>query len=79
MTVKRQAPGAQIAQRMLVKGPAATLVLHLSVPGEAQLLKSSLDFIGAAGQHARAVEVFDAQQPPAAMVARVKKTAERRD
>jgi hypothetical protein len=44
---------------------------------ESQILKRSLDFIGAARPLARGIEVLDAQEPAAVLMMRIKVAAER--
>jgi hypothetical protein len=77
MTLEGVPARLKVAQRLCVKRGAATLELHLAVPSEPEVLERALNFISAARLHARAVEVLDAQQPTAAMLARLKEAAER--
>ncbi len=52
---------------------------HLAIPGEAEGFERAEDGVGAAGDDARGVQVFHAQQPPPAVMAGVEVTAQGRD
>jgi hypothetical protein len=79
MARKGQTAADKFVQRVGVRRLPLALVFHRAIPAEAEALQGAQDLIGAAALDARGVEVFDAQQPAAVVMARVKITAERGD
>jgi hypothetical protein len=52
------------------------LIYDITVPVEAESLQGAQDAIRAAGHDARCIEVLDADQPAAAMMARIEITSD---
>src|ERR1700722_14848079 len=67
----------QCLDGLVVERAAAALVLDRAVPMKSQILKRPLNVSGAAGPHARGIEVLDAQEPATALVMRIKIAAKR--
>ena len=65
-------------QRRVVLIEAAALDLHVAVPLETEVGQGSLNTFGGAGDAARRIDIFNPQQPAAALRPRIKIAAERR-
>jgi hypothetical protein len=69
--------GLELIQGSNVYVVALALIYDITVPVQAESIQSTQDAIHAAGHNTRCIEIFDAQQPAAAMVARIEKTSDR--
>ena len=63
------AAGNQGIQRVLIGGQSLTLPYHGAIPGKPEGFQRAQNGVGGAGHFAWWVQVFDAQQPLAALAA----------
>jgi len=67
----------QLVERSLIESESLTLFADGTSPLEAERFECGDDLLGAAGDFARRIEIFDSQQPVAADAARLEITCSR--